>query len=99
MIKPLLKDYKKPQRLSAYPLGTSFEAGHLVSENSGWRTQKPVYNHESCTQCKQCYLYCPEGVINFMDKNINIDYQFCKGCGICAKICKKSSIRMEVENG
>jgi 4Fe-4S binding domain. len=28
---------------------------------------------------------------------LDIDYDFCKGCGICEKICPKQAIKMEVE--
>ncbi|MEM3896511.1 MAG: 4Fe-4S binding protein [Archaeoglobaceae archaeon] len=26
-----------------------------------------------------------------------IDYEFCKGCGICKEICKQKAIRMVLE--
>ena len=28
---------------------------------------------------------------------VKVDYDFCKGCGICAKICKFEAIKMEAE--
>ncbi|HHV30143.1 MAG TPA: 4Fe-4S binding protein, partial [Clostridium sp.] len=40
------------------------------------------------------YLCCPEGVIYKKDKLVDIDYAFCKGCGICARVCPKKAIKM-----
>ena len=42
-------------------------------------------------------MYCPDGVISKAEKKIEIDYDFCKGCGICEKICKVGAIKMEDE--
>jgi len=77
------------------PEHTAFQAGYLVTANGGWRSVRPVVNEEKCVRCKQCYLYCPDGTIS---TEISIDYDFCKGCGICAKICKVAAIEMRKES-
>lgn len=97
MSRPTLKKYTYPEKLSDYPQGTFFEAGHLVTKNSGWRNERPVFDEIKCINCLQCYLYCPDGVIFKKENGISIDYDFCKGCGICAKICKIGAITMEAE--
>lgn len=79
------------------PEATAFEAGYLVSVNSGWRSIRPVIDPTRCIGCEQCYLYCPDGVISVQAGKAVIDYDFCKGCGICAKICKTGAIGMEAE--
>ncbi len=95
--KPYLRDFKAIQKLSEYPRGTYFEAGHLVTKNAGWRNLRPVIDTEKCVNCLQCYMYCPDGVIYKKDSKVSIDYDFCKGCGICTKICKFGAISMESE--
>ena len=54
-------------------------------------------NTDKCVGCELCYLYCPDGVISINDGKAAIDYDFCKGCGICAKICRIKAIEMEAE--
>jgi pyruvate ferredoxin oxidoreductase delta subunit len=88
---------KKDFSFSEVPENTSFEAGYLVTVNSGWRSIRPEVNSEKCIGCEQCYLYCPDGVIAIRDGKAVIDYDFCKGCGICAKICRIGAIGMEAE--
>jgi len=98
--KPVLKVFKTPEDISDYPTGPSFEAGHLVSKNAGWRTFRPLVDEETCVGCYKCYLVCPDGVISKIDNGkITIDYDFCKGCGICAFECPANAITMIKERG
>jgi pyruvate ferredoxin oxidoreductase delta subunit len=94
MNRPGIKKHKNPSHISDYPEAPCFDAGYLVTENAGWRTEKPIIDKSKCTGCFYCYLCCPEGVIFKADKKIDIDYAFCKGCGICAKVCKSKAIDM-----
>ena len=86
---------------------TCFEGGFLVSKNAGWRSERPVIDHSACTMCLTCYMMCPDGTIykSYTDgaatdkpTAIAIDYDFCKGCGVCAKVCPAHCITM-VEEG
>ncbi len=96
-MKPFLRE-KKTFTASEIPEATAFEAGYLVSVNSGWRSIRPVIDTGRCIGCEQCYLYCPDGVISIQNGKATVDYDFCKGCGICAKICKLGAIRTEAEH-
>jgi len=98
MNRPELKQFIKPKHINDYPVGPSFDAGFLTSENSGWRTEKPIVDAEKCIGCWQCYLFCPEGVIFKSNNIIDIDYAFCKGCGICARVCPKEAISLIKEH-
>ncbi len=47
-----------------------------------------------CNFCGRCYDYCPDLAID-MDREENrreIDYDHCKGCGICAEECPRGAI-------
>ncbi|MDR0819123.1 MAG: 4Fe-4S binding protein [Oscillospiraceae bacterium] len=78
------------------PNSTAFKAGYLVTKNAGWRSVRPVIDAGKCVKCQQCYLYCPDGTIS---PEIAVDYDFCKGCGICAKACRLGAITMIPERG
>ncbi len=47
-----------------------------------------------CTECDTCLVYCPEGIINRRKGGYEVDYSFCKGCGICVEECPRKSIEM-----
>lgn len=53
-----------------------------------WRTRKPIHSEEKCINCLRCWVYCPDSSILVKDGKVTgIDYDHCKGCGICAKVC------------
>ncbi len=95
-MKPYLRQ-QVPKTFADIPEGTAYEAGFLVTKNAGWRNIRPVVAADKCVGCLQCYLYCPDGVISKAGDKVTIDYDFCKGCGICKKMCRFGAIDMEVE--
>jgi 2-oxoacid:acceptor oxidoreductase delta subunit (pyruvate/2-ketoisovalerate family) len=69
--------------------------GSFVENKTGsWRTFKPILDHEKCIMCLFCWFYCPEGCIERTKDSLNINYDYCKGCGICASECPKNAIEM-----
>jgi pyruvate ferredoxin oxidoreductase delta subunit len=88
------------------PVGGIVEAGTAVNFHTGsWRSQRPVWNKDKCIGCLICWISCPDGSIKIVSNEKGasvvdgIDYDSCKGCGICAKECpvKVSAIAMEQE--
>lgn len=60
-----------------------------------WRTERPVIDQSKCLKCLMCWLYCPEAaVIRGEDDSVEVDYEYCKGCGICANECPVKCIAM-----
>lgn len=87
-----------------YAQDTCFEGGYLTQKNAGWRNVRPQVDADTCTGCLQCYLYCPDGTIFKRETDeakpkpaIAFDYDFCKGCGVCASVCKFGAIAMVSE--
>lgn len=97
MNRPELVEYTHPTKLSEYPKATCAPAGQLATKNAGWRNKRPVIEPAKCVGCYRCYMYCPDGVIFKKDGKVDIDYDFCKGCGICVKTCPCAAISMVKE--
>ena len=89
------KDYQKI--LGSVQKPVIGEAG----QTGTWSSKKPVINLEICIpvksgkkSCFNCWLYCPEAVIT-REIPPKIDYNYCKGCGICMQECPVKAISME----
>ena len=55
---------------------------------ASWRVLKPVYNRDICIDCQNCWVWCPDTSIISRDKQmLGIDYDHCKGCGVCVEVC------------
>jgi pyruvate ferredoxin oxidoreductase delta subunit len=95
--RPLLQNYLGHEDLP--PIPVSFPQKGGIGRTGDWRTYRPVIDPVKCSKCGFCYLYCPEGVIEFDEntKTYVIDYEYCKGCGICAKQCPKKCITFDRE--
>ncbi len=75
-------------------------------KTGGWRAKRPVHNDDTCLwikngTCGKCWTYCPDNAIKLTEKDgkyyYEYDYDYCKGCGICANECPTQSIKMESE--
>ena len=52
----------------------------------------------NCFGCDNCYGVCPDNaIIKLGNGQYEIDYDFCKGCGLCVAECPCGSIEMEPE--
>jgi pyruvate ferredoxin oxidoreductase delta subunit len=77
-------------------MAVSTPAPGEAGKTGDWRSQTPKIDQEKCSQkdsCLLCWLYCPDGVIS-RDFPLEIDLEFCKGCGICAEECPRKAITM-----
>lgn len=64
------------------------ETNSFKATVADWRVIKPVYNRDYCIDCQFCWIFCPDTSIVSRDKKmIGIDYEHCKGCGVCVEVC------------
>lgn len=80
--------------VKAIPNGPTVSAGELHDISSGMRTFRPVIDASKCVKCLRCFLVCPDGTIDKSGEKLEIDYDYCKGCGVCARSCKPGAITM-----
>nr|MDO8115842.1 4Fe-4S binding protein [Candidatus Sigynarchaeota archaeon] len=68
-----------------------------------WRAFRPVLNLEKCVvaksdkaKCHYCWMYCPENATS-RTRPPTVNYDYCKGCGICAHECPHKAIDLVKE--
>lgn len=74
------------------PGGINHDAGNALEDFTGnaRRGKKPQFNADSCINCFFCWVFCPENAIILDGKKIaGINYDYCKGCGICVNECPR----------
>jgi len=73
----------------------------LKFKTGNWRSTKPIHIPEKCIHCLICWVACPDGSVKVDAENgkfIEFNYDYCKGCGICAHECPKDAIEMVPES-
>ena len=99
-------DYFNPQertREIKLPLSirnSSFKEVHLGYNSANARAESERCFHcGKCTQCQICCIFCPDISIHINSKSngVTVDYDFCKGCGICSEECPRGVIQMKRE--
>ncbi|WP_062289257.1 NAD(P)-binding protein [Demequina phytophila] len=72
---------------------TGLDAEHAVFE------ARRCMSCGSCFECDNCYGMCPDDAIRKLGPGMRyeIDYDYCKGCGICAAECPCGAIDMVPE--
>ena len=78
--------------------GALLQPGSAMQYKTGdWRAFKPILDQKKCINCLLCWIFCPDISIDRLEKYIDINYDYCKGCGICANECPVGAITMVEE--
>jgi NADPH-dependent glutamate synthase beta subunit-like oxidoreductase/NAD-dependent dihydropyrimidine dehydrogenase PreA subunit len=70
-----------------------------VSGNIAMREAERCFNCGLCNQCDNCHLFCPDmSVIHDQSaQGRHINYDYCKGCGLCVVECPRNAMTLEEE--
>jgi 2-oxoacid:acceptor oxidoreductase delta subunit (pyruvate/2-ketoisovalerate family) len=79
--------FKKTPRIKSGP-DRRYSPGQAIA------SAKRCFHCGICTFCYRCYDYCPDLAVrmNRGKRCREIDYDHCKGCGICAEECPRAAI-------
>jgi pyruvate ferredoxin oxidoreductase delta subunit len=84
-----------------FPVGmVGLEAGNARDYvTGGWRSERPVWTEPHCQHCMMCWVICPDSAILVKDeKMVGINFDHCKGCGVCVGECRFNALKMVPES-
>ena len=72
--------------------------GNLDEESAVFEARRCM-SCGNCFECDNCYGVCPDNAVIKLGagNRFKFNYDYCKGCGICAAECPCGAIKMEVE--
>ena len=88
----------RPKLEAARRTGTFDEVTSSLNESTALFEARRCMSCGNCFGCDNCYGACPDNaVIKTSSGEYTIDYDYCKGCGICAAECPCGAITMVPE--
>lgn len=98
-----LNYFKKKNRIEPEKLEPFERINNFEEVWKGFKKEELISECERCFSCgvcngcDNCWVFCPDVSIIRNGEEYSVNYDYCKGCGICAKECPRSVIDMEEE--
>lgn len=79
--------------------GNFHEVNLGISEDDAIYEANRCFSCGTCTYCDNCLIFCPDVAIKYNPdgKGYVINYDYCKGCGICVHECPRNALSFEEE--
>ncbi len=74
------------------------EAKFEASKGAMVREAQRCFYCGRCNLCNTCWFLCPDSAMKSLEGEIEIDYEYCKGCCICVEECPRGALVMEEES-
>jgi len=89
----------RPQLDAARRISTFDEVVGELDESTALFEARRCMSCGNCFECDNCFGVCPDNAVIKLGpgNRYRIDYDYCKGCGICAAECPCGAIVMEPE--
>ncbi|EWM10171.1 pyridine nucleotide-disulfide oxidoreductase [Kutzneria sp. 744] len=91
----------RPQLEAARRVSTFDEVTGGLDESTALFEARRCLSCGNCFECDNCYGVCPDNAVIKLGptRRYEIDYDYCKGCGICVSECPCGAIEMRPEPG
>jgi len=75
------------------------EVTSSLTENTALEEAERCFSCGTCNECENCYVFCPDASVIKTEEILShqVDYDFCKGCGICFSECPRGAISLKEE--
>ncbi len=89
----------RPQLELARRSSTFDEVQHGLTEENAIFEARRCLSCGNCMECDNCYGVCPDNAVVKLGpgKGYEFNYDYCKGCGVCAQECPCGHIKMVPE--
>lgn len=89
----------RPQLELARRTSTFDEVQHGLTEENAVFEARRCLSCGNCMECDNCYGVCPDNAVIKLGpgKGYEFNYDYCKGCGVCAQECPCGHIKMVPE--
>jgi 2-oxoacid:acceptor oxidoreductase delta subunit (pyruvate/2-ketoisovalerate family) len=90
---------ERPKSPAPERAGDFREVSGGLTEQGASREAARCFSCGVCNGCENCYIFCPDlsvitdgGMVKY-----RINYDYCKGCGICIAECPRNALSVEKE--
>lgn len=77
--------------------GSFAEVSRALGSLSAAEEAARCFHCGACISCDNCRVYCPDVAVKKLKDGYAIDYDYCKGCGICVFECPRNAMSLDEE--